>query len=124
MIWFPHVGHCPSWAAIASVASSRDEQYPQLNPYRFPPDRGMLGRKLEIGGGGGGGGGMLGPPTPAPTATASAAGTRSVAWQEGHLTSCPVCDSSAHRGDWQVWHGKTFMRYRTMVVGRGREGKI
>src|SRR4051794_517269 len=39
VIVLPQVGHCPSWAAIDSVASSRLEQYPQLNPYRRPAPR-------------------------------------------------------------------------------------
>ena len=41
VIWLPQVGHCPSCAAMDSVASSRLEQYPQLKPYRLPENRGV-----------------------------------------------------------------------------------
>src|SRR4051812_25816905 len=98
---FPQVGHCPSCAAIASVASSRDEQYPQLNPYRLPPAARNPGIRL-IPADGGGGTPAPPAPTPAPTATAAVAirccGTRSVAEHVGQRTSWPVCRSSALSG--------------------------
>jgi len=34
-------GHCPSLGAMDSVASSREEQWAQLNPYRRPVPRVM-----------------------------------------------------------------------------------
>src|SRR3954462_831627 len=100
VIWLPQVGHCPSCAAIDSVASSRDEQYPQLNPYRRPDPR-------NTGDG------------PAPryaraTALAAAApagtGTRSVVEQVGQRTSSPACASLARSGVWQTWHGNSIIQ--------------
>src|SRR5437764_4337631 len=98
VILFPQVGHCPSCPAIPSVASNRDEQYPQLNPYRLPPPRNVGGRKIprsksrvEVSG--------LAPGAPAPTPTPAiarfGAGTRSVVKHVGQRTSCPTCASSA-----------------------------
>src|ERR671913_564251 len=115
----PHVGHCPSWAAIPSLASRRDEQYPQLNPNRFPPETGRP--NVPIGGGGGRDGWYccrcVAPPpldAPAPTpassrsgAAAVAAGTRSVLRHVGQRTSCPTCDSSAESDVRQTLHGNT-----------------
>ena len=37
VIVLPQVGQCPSCPAMASVAWSREEQYPQAKPYRRPP---------------------------------------------------------------------------------------
>src|SRR5437016_4128799 len=87
-IEFPHVGHCPSCPDIDSVASRRDEQYPQLNPKRRPPTRPEVPSKVLCPGrrdgpliGGGGVGGVRGafgadarpdaidPATPAPAPT-------------------------------------------------------
>src|SRR5690348_5695237 len=114
VIVFPQVGHCPSWAAIDSVASSRDEQYPQLNPYRFPPDPaarkpiaepGTLARGVENAAA------FAPPPAPAPSAPAPPApaptapaptptiagavlrvGTFSVVRHCGQRTIAPACD--------------------------------
>src|SRR5687768_3026536 len=123
-MFLPHVGHCPSCAAIDSVASRRDEQYPQLNPYRRP-GREVLNRPSCSSAEGDGPRGMVAvvvppPPAEAPAPTmecsscaaraAAAAGTRSVVRQVGHRTSCPACDSSAESEVLQTWQGKTSIR--------------
>ncbi len=121
----PHVGHCPSWAAIDSVASSRDEQYPQLNPYRRPLER-MPGNMLF-------GCGFPNPVRPAPAAAiwsrefkgggvAGVVGTRKVVEQIGHRTICWACDSSALSGVLQIWQGNTIMSQNDDRV-RGSFGK-
>ena len=98
VIEFPQVGHCPSCAAMASVASRREEQYPQLKPYRFPPPE---GRNPDIAGGriGGGGGGKDGGesamPASAAACTATGDGTCSLVRQLGHNTQAPACACSA-----------------------------
>src|SRR5688572_481841 len=117
----PQVGHCPSCAAMPSLASRRDEQYPQLNPKRFPPEMGRPNVPMF------GGGGREGwyccwrcvatppppppPPAPAPTSSrsgeAAAAGTRSVLRHVGQRTSCPTCDSSAESDVRHTLHGNT-----------------
>src|SRR4051812_38443088 len=104
----PQVGHCPSCAPIASVASRRLEQYPQLNPYRRPPERKpdicpmpLLGCCC------GRGGAKRSPPPPvdapadpAPTVCIcmDVLGTRNVVEHVGHLTNCPTCVASADSG--------------------------
>jgi len=92
VIWFPQVGHCPSWLAIASVASSRDEQYTQLNPYRFPvdlpPSTPLYVRAAPPG--------VLDVPASETGVGAVAVGTRKVVEHVGHRTRCPAWASSAH----------------------------
>ena len=106
----PQVGHWPSWAAIDSLASSRDEQYGQLKPYRFPP-REALSPGNELGPMRGGAVGSrnvrccsdspppasAAAPTPAIAgalcaivATRCGVGTFSAVRQVGHRTSCPT----------------------------------
>jgi hypothetical protein len=66
-----------------SVASNRLEQYPQLNPYRFPmnrfggPGRGKVIPEPAIG------------PAAAPAMAVSGTGTRSVVLHIGHRSNCP-----------------------------------
>jgi hypothetical protein len=72
-----------------SVASSRLEQYPQLNPYRFPANRGAVTER-----------GIMTPApaaaTAGPAATApSRTGTRTVVRQTGQRNVWPACPSSA-----------------------------
>ncbi len=99
------------------MASSRDEQYPQLNPYRLPVE--LVDRKppprldgvargganadgggADRGGAVGGGGGAF-PPAVAATSVAALAiapcgrGTCSLVRQFGHSTHDPACDASA-----------------------------
>ncbi len=106
VIWFPHVGHVPSCPPIDSVASSRLEQYPQLNPYRFPPIRGgAIVRDITA------------PPTApladptelCPAPTDSVTGTRTVVRHTGQRTTCPACSGAADIGVRQTWHANTIM---------------
>jgi hypothetical protein len=89
-----------------SVASNRLEQYPQLNPYRLPANRGTATER-----------GIMtlvpaaataGAPAPA-VSVPSLTGTRSVVRQTGQRNVCPACPSSAESDARQMWHGKTIM---------------
>ena len=74
------------------MASSRLEQYPQLNPYRFPANRGAETERGIM---------TLAPAaaTAGPAATdpsvPSRTGTRTVVRQTGQRNVCPACPSSA-----------------------------
>jgi hypothetical protein len=79
-----------------------------LKPYRFPPRAvpavndpkfGLGGRVVPLA--------ATEACAAAPTSSAfSAAGTRRVVEQVGHLTNCPACDSSAESCVLQTWQGK------------------
>jgi len=73
-----------------SVASSRLEQYPQLNPYRFPANRGIGDERRA----GPAVSNAAGAPATAAIAV-SGTGTRSVVRQTGHRNIVPACPSSA-----------------------------
>jgi hypothetical protein len=90
-----------------SVASNRDEQYPQLKPYRFPPPERVkpapvIGREVfeEISE-------LAFAETAATAAAGCGCGTRSVVRHVGQRTSCPTCTSSAERLVRQTWQGNT-----------------
>jgi len=97
---------------MAAVASRREEQYAQLNPYRFalapaliivaaapPPLRGEAN----------GFGALTARGTPASAVTISCAGTFSVDMQLGHRTAVPACDSCADNFVPQIWQSNTIM---------------
>src|SRR5438477_13115084 len=112
----PQVGHWPSCDDCDSVASSRDEQYPQLKPKRFPPVANRLPAPIiPVPRAGGGGGGINVPSIPTVTACFCAAGTRSVALHVGQRTSIPACASSADSDVLQTLQGKISMGPRILL---------
>jgi len=90
---------------MASVASRREEQYPQLKPYRFPPPEGrnpdIAGGRITCGDDGGSGADGRDEddesPTPARagSCTPTGDGTCSLVRQFGHNTQAPACVCSA-----------------------------
>jgi hypothetical protein len=70
-----------------SVASSRLEQYPQLNPYRLPANRGAATERGIMT--------LAAATAGAAVSDASRTGTRSVVRQTGQRNVCPACPSSA-----------------------------
>jgi hypothetical protein len=91
---------------MASVASSREEQYPQLKPYRFPvdpPGRSTWELMANDRGGAGIRGGGVGSaarsttllPPAAPAISAAACGTCSFVRHLGQSTKAPACVAAA-----------------------------
>src|SRR5262245_41995851 len=100
----PQVGHCPSVPAIASLASSRDLQYGQLNPYFRPaPAPCITGARRT---GGGGRPPPIGGADPLAAPTASGTGTVCTLRQCGQRIFLPANASSPESCVRQTVHVK------------------